>query len=161
MTTRILTMPLVAALLAAATSAGPVRAADPGVATFTLRDHLNRDWQHELVFFPVDESVFGDEGLVLVDGDAKLVAHQWLPANVAPAKKPSIAFLASVPAPEAGPAIEAVTSKGVACADIGEVKERDFGLRMTIEREVVEVPTFDADEIGKVFAEKSRNGPHR
>lgn len=71
------------------------------------------------------------------------------------------ALLASVPAPEAGPAIEAVTSKGVACADIGEVKERDFGLRMTIEREVVEVPTFDADEIGKVFAEKSRNGPHR
>ncbi len=70
--------------------------ADPA-ATFTLRDYLRRDWQHELVFFPVDQALFGREGLMLVDGDGKPVAHQWVTAELAPAKRPSIAFFASVP----------------------------------------------------------------
>jgi len=71
------------------------------------------------------------------------------------------ALLASVPAPEADKAIEAVRSKGVVCVGIGEVKEQQFGLKMTVDDEVLEVPSFDADELGKVFAEETENGPDR
>ncbi len=38
---------------------GAASAAEPALATFTLRDDLKRTWQHELVFFPVAASVFG------------------------------------------------------------------------------------------------------
>jgi hypothetical protein len=72
-------------------------AAEPSVATFTLRDHLDRQWQNELVVFPVSKDVFGRGDLALVGPDGP-VAHQWVPADLAPSGKPSVVFLATVPA---------------------------------------------------------------
>ncbi len=73
-------------------------AADQPIATFTLTDQLNRQWEHELVFYPVADKVFERDDLVLLDPDDKPVAHQWVPAELAPAGKKSVAFFASVPA---------------------------------------------------------------
>jgi hypothetical protein len=74
------------------------QAADQPVATFSLTDHLNRTWEHELVFYPVADNVFGREDLALLGPDDKLVAHQWVPAEFAASGKPSVAFFADVPA---------------------------------------------------------------
>jgi len=71
--------------------------AQQAVATFSLRDHLKRNWQHELVFFPVEKNVFGREDVVLVGPEEKPVAYQWIPAELAPSETESIAFCASVP----------------------------------------------------------------
>jgi len=72
-------------------------AAGVPVATFTVRDYLNRQWDNELVFFPVAQNVFGRQDLVLHGPEETPVMHQWVDADLAPAGKPSIAFRASVP----------------------------------------------------------------
>ena len=73
-------------------------AADQAVATFTLSDQLNRTWEHELVFYPVADNVFGRDDLMLLGPDDKPVVHQWVPAEVAASGKKSLAFFATVPA---------------------------------------------------------------
>jgi hypothetical protein len=67
------------------------------VASFSLKDHLNRPWHHELVFFPVDDHIFKRDGLALLGPDDKPHAYQWVPAEQAPDNTNSIAFCASVP----------------------------------------------------------------
>ena len=71
--------------------------AESPLATFTLRDDLKREWQNELVFFPVDQRVFGQANVTLIGPDEATVPHQWVSAELAPAGKPSIALLATVP----------------------------------------------------------------
>ena len=71
-------------------------AAQPPVATFTLRDHLKREWRNELVFFPVAESLWGSEDLVLLGPDDAPLPYQWVDPALAPSGKPSIALLASI-----------------------------------------------------------------
>jgi len=70
--------------------------ADQALTSFTVQDHLKHDWQHELVFFPVEKGVFGREDTVLVGPDEKPVVYQWVPAEQAPSGKDSIAFCAAV-----------------------------------------------------------------
>jgi len=66
------------------------------VATFALRDFLKRDWQNELVMFPVSKDVFERDDLALIGPDEKPVTHQWAAADLATSERDSIAFLASV-----------------------------------------------------------------
>ena len=70
--------------------------ADRTAAVFTLRDHLRRHWRHELVFFPVAESLFGRDGLTLLGPDESPVVYQWVPGGQATSGKNSIAFCATV-----------------------------------------------------------------
>ncbi|MFP4057263.1 MAG: hypothetical protein ACLF0G_10385 [Candidatus Brocadiia bacterium] len=85
---------LVALVLAGALGASG--AAEPA-ATFALRDHLGREWGDELVFFPVAEGLVGRDDLALEGPGGEAVAHQWVPAALAPSGEPCVAFLASVP----------------------------------------------------------------
>jgi len=71
-------------------------AAQPPVTTFTLRDHLKREWQNELVFFPVTDSLWGREDLTLTGTNNAPLPHQWVDAALAPSGKRSIALMASV-----------------------------------------------------------------
>ncbi|MCU0873378.1 MAG: heparinase II/III-family protein, partial [Pirellulaceae bacterium] len=73
-------------------------ATDQPVATFALRDPLNRTWEHELVFYPVADHVFGRDDLILLGPEDKPVVHQWVPAEIAASGKKSVAFFANVPA---------------------------------------------------------------
>ena len=77
---------------------GPVSAAraESPVARFTLRDHLRRQWQHELVFFAVAPGIHGRQDVRLLGPDGKEVVCQWVPAEHSPSGEPSIAFLASL-----------------------------------------------------------------
>jgi hydrogenase maturation factor len=61
------------------------------------------------------------------------------------------ALLAAVPPDEAESAAQAVRASGIACVDIGEVRESRFGLKMVSQGKTVDLPAFDADELGKVF----------
>ena len=72
-------------------------AAENPVASFTVRDYLNRQWQNELVSFPVAQGIFGREDLALRGPEDTPVVHQWIDGDLAPAGEPSIAFPASVP----------------------------------------------------------------
>ena len=63
---------------------GTVVGGQPPVCVFPLRDRVNQTWQHELVFFPVPQTVYGRTDLQLVDSEKKPVAHQWVPAASAP-----------------------------------------------------------------------------
>lgn len=74
-----------------------IASAQSPVASFTLRDHLRRSWESELVFYPVAAGVFGKTDLVLLGPDDQPVTHQWVDAELSPSGKPSIAFFASVP----------------------------------------------------------------
>ena len=76
--------------------AASAAAAEPPVATLTLRDDLKREWQNELVFFPVADSVWGRKDLTLLGPNDSPLAHQWAGAALAPSGKPSIALLASI-----------------------------------------------------------------
>lgn len=73
-------------------------AAGSAVATFALNDQLNRDWEHELVFYPVADHVFGREDLTLLGPGDKPAVYQWVPAEVADSGKKSVAFFAALPA---------------------------------------------------------------
>ncbi|MCU0980589.1 MAG: hypothetical protein MUF25_15675, partial [Pirellulaceae bacterium] len=73
-------------------------AAEQAVATFALSDQLNRTWEHELVFYPVADNVFGRDDLMLLGPEDKPVVHQWVPAEIAVSGKKSLAFFATVPA---------------------------------------------------------------
>lgn len=88
---------VVVAMLVLAFLAGTGWAAEATLAAFSLRDALRRDWQHELVVFPVAEALFGREDVTLVGPDDKPLALQWVPAEQAPTGKKSIAFFAAVP----------------------------------------------------------------
>ena len=68
------------------------------MAAFTLSDRLKHAWRHELVFFPVDGTVYGRGDLALLGPDEKPLPQQWVPASRAPAGKNSIAFFASLAA---------------------------------------------------------------
>jgi hypothetical protein len=70
---------------------------EQAASVFTLREQLNHEWQHELVFFPVPPQVFGRDNLTLVGPEQEPLAHQWVPAESAPAGKDSVAFFASLP----------------------------------------------------------------
>ena len=83
-------------LLILLTLCASARAESP-LATFTLRDDLKREWHNELVFLTVDEQVFGQANVTLLGPAQATVPHQWVPAELAPAGKPSIALLATVP----------------------------------------------------------------
>jgi len=72
--------------------------AEDALTAFTLRDHLNRRWQHELVVYPLPGALVGRKDLVLLGPDGQQVAYQVVPAAAAPSGKDSIAFCASVPA---------------------------------------------------------------
>jgi len=71
--------------------------ADGVAVTFTLRDDLQRNWERELVFFPVEQGVFGGKHLTLIGPEGKAIPYQWVPAQHTPSGEDSIAFLASVP----------------------------------------------------------------
>ena len=73
-------------------------AAEQAVATFALSDQLNRTWEHELVFYPVADNVFGRDDLILLGPEDKPVVHQWVPAEIAASGKKSVAFFANRPA---------------------------------------------------------------
>jgi len=66
------------------------------VATFALRDFLKRDWQNELVTFPVSKEVFQRDDLALIGPDDQPVVHQWVSADLVASERDSIAFLASI-----------------------------------------------------------------
>jgi len=74
-----------------------IASAQSPVASFVLRDHLRRQWQSELVFFPVATNVFGRTDLALVGPDETPVTYQWVDAEAAPSGRLSVAFLASMP----------------------------------------------------------------
>ena len=77
----------------------PVEAADAQtvLATFTITDHLRRDWNNELVFYPVDNAAWGRKDVSLIGPDGKPVQLQWATADHSPNRKPCVAFLATVP----------------------------------------------------------------
>jgi len=108
-------------------------AAQPPVATFTLRDYLKREWQNELVFFPVAEGLGGSEDLVLLGPDDAPLPFQWVDAALAPSGKPSIALLASM-----GRFGEVTyrLAKGRPAAD-GDLKVRQDGGTVTVENRLV------------------------
>lgn len=74
---------------------GRTQAQNP-VATFTIRDHLKRHWQRDLVFFPVPASVFQRDDLVLLGPDNSPTLYQWAPSDRSPGEEPCIAFRADV-----------------------------------------------------------------
>ena len=57
-------------------------------ARFTLRDHLNRNWRDELVFFKAPAKLAGRADLALIGPGGKATACQWADE--------AVAFLASV-----------------------------------------------------------------
>ena len=67
------------------------------LATFTIEDYLNRAWNNELVFYPVNNSTWGRKDLSLIGPGGKSVALQWATADQSPNGKASVAFLANVP----------------------------------------------------------------
>ena len=79
-------------LLQAATARG-----QEALATFSFEDHLNRFWRNELVFYPMDEEVWGRTDMALIGRDGEGVPLQWVAADQSPSGKASVAFLASVP----------------------------------------------------------------
>jgi hydrogenase maturation factor len=62
------------------------------------------------------------------------------------------ALLAAVPPDEAESAAEAVRKSGIACVDIGEVRDGGFGLKAVRQGRTGALPAFGADEIGRLFA---------
>ena len=72
-------------------------AAEDSLATFTLQDHLRREWRNELVFFSVPDNVYGQRDAVLMGPEGKARPHQWVPSEVAASGKKSVAFFASIP----------------------------------------------------------------
>jgi hypothetical protein len=65
------------------------------VATqWTLRDYFHRNWQNELVTYPVDAKTAANKNLMLIGADGKAHSYQWLKAGA----QTNIAFLADVPA---------------------------------------------------------------
>jgi len=84
---------LFAASLAAAPADG-----DRAIAVFSLRDHVNQSWRHELVFFPVEAGIYGRNDIALVGPDGQPAAHQWVPPGSSPSGKDSVAFFATVAA---------------------------------------------------------------
>ena len=64
-------------------------------------------------------------------------------------------LLAAVGPSEAGKAIEAIEQAGVECYQIGEVLPRGSGLKIKTGEQVTDLPTFEADELGKVFGDGS------
>ncbi|MCH5372975.1 MAG: heparinase II/III-family protein, partial [Planctomycetes bacterium] len=72
-------------------------AAERQLAEFVMRDYLRRDWQHELVFYPVDEPIFGRDDVTLIGPDETPIVFQWVPADQAGSGKSSIAFFADLP----------------------------------------------------------------
>jgi len=55
-----------------------VASAEPTIATFTLEDHLKRQWNHDLVFFPVATNVFGRKDVALLGPSGAPVSFQFL-----------------------------------------------------------------------------------
>ena len=53
---------------------------------------------------------------------------------------------------DADPVCNAIQSAGIRCATIGRVEEASFGLKMHHNGKWTDLPTFDRDEIGKVFS---------
>ena len=70
---------------------GGAAAAESEIATFTLTDHLERNWTRELVFFAVSPSVFGREDLRLLDGEDKPQPYQWVPGRAVGKRLPRAA----------------------------------------------------------------------
>lgn len=92
---RLLTCALFLFTELAQTEAAPTEGATPAeriLATFSLRDYLNRNWHKELVTFKVDPKLLGRKDVTLLDVDRQSVPFQWQTGSNA-----GIAFLASVP----------------------------------------------------------------
>ncbi|MCX6917287.1 MAG: hypothetical protein NT167_30330 [Verrucomicrobia bacterium] len=92
---RLLTCALFLFTELAQAEAAPTEGATPAeriLATFSLRDYLNRNWHKELVTFKVDPKLLGRKDVTLLDVDRQSVPFQWQTGSNA-----GIAFLASVP----------------------------------------------------------------
>lgn len=62
------------------------------------------------------------------------------------------ALLMGASEPDAQAVCQAIQQAGIPCAIIGQAKEKSFGLKMTHDNTVTNLPIFDRDEIGKIFA---------
>ena len=62
------------------------------------------------------------------------------------------ALLIGLAESDADPVCNAIESAGIRCATIGRVEEASFGLKMHHNDKWTDLPTFDRDEIGKVFS---------
>ena len=62
------------------------------------------------------------------------------------------ALLAAVGNDDTVRAIEALGARGIQCRRIGEVMDRDFGLKLSSNGSERDLPKFETDELGKVFS---------
>ena len=62
------------------------------------------------------------------------------------------ALLIGLAESDADPVCNAIENAGIRCATIGRVEETSFGLKIRHNDKWTDLPTFDRDEIGKVFS---------
>lgn len=62
------------------------------------------------------------------------------------------ALLIGVSQTHAQTVCQAIQQENIPCAIIGQIKEKNFGLKITYQNKTTDLPTFDCDEIGKIFS---------